>query len=150
MPAIQPRINKAIQDALRADSELIELMRDAGGLLETPTSLPLYWFRAPASAKAPYIVYGAQSPSEETEPLRCGTPGLSEIDYEVRLVTEGISPGGGIAIVDRIGEVLDGLTVTVDGMSVSFLHIGGVCYPEFVTLETAVTNSGLIYRAQVR
>lgn len=147
--AVQPRINKAIEDALRADTSLIELLRAIGGLTAIPTTLPLYWYMAPPSAALPYLVYGPQTRTEETEPLRCGDRGLSEIVYEVRVVTKGITPADGIAIVDKIGDILDGLQVVVEGLKVSLLHAGGVCYPEFATQETAVTHSGLIYRAQV-
>ena len=64
--AVQPRINKAIEDALRADTSLIELLRAIGGLTAIPTTLPLYWYMAPPSAALPYLVYGPQTRTEET------------------------------------------------------------------------------------
>ena len=53
--AVQPRINKAIEDALRADTSLMELLRAIGGLTAIPTTLPLYWYMAPPSAALPYL-----------------------------------------------------------------------------------------------
>lgn len=147
--AIQPRINKAIIDTLTADESLLDLVRSLPGSAALE-ALPLYWYRAPASAPRPYVMYGPTVQDTDTEPLRCGDAGLSEDIYEVLLITDGVSPGGGIAIVDRIADLLDGLTTTVEGVKVSFLRVGGRCIPDYTTLETAVTHNGLKYRAQVR
>lgn len=146
--AIQARINKAIEDRLRSDTDLIELMRLAGAIV-TP-HLPLYWWMAPAAAERPYLVYGPQERESQVEPTRCGGAGAGAINYEIRCITEGIDPSGALDILDRLATLLDGYSATIESVAVDFQRVGDVCYPDFAAMENGVTHTGLIYQVLVR
>lgn len=148
--AIQPRVNKAIQDRLRANAALLELLQEAGAKVTPSEGLPLWWWLAPPSAEPPYIVFGGRDQQSTVTPNRCGEAGDGSIDYVIELITEGLSPAGGLDIIDAVADLLDGYNVAVEGVQVDFLRIGDVCYPDYAISETGRTHTGLIYRVLVR
>lgn len=150
MSAIQPRINKAIEDKLRADSTLRELFVAAGGKFDAGGFLPLYWFRAPSSARAPYLVYAPQVRESEAEASRCGEGQVSYVAYDVQLTLPSVEPHKALGVVDRLAALLDGLEVSVDGLSVFLARAGDYCFPDFSASESGETVTGLVYRAQVK
>ena len=152
--ALQPRINKAIEDRLRADTiasptlagdSLQKTMRDIGVPTDAPR-LPLYWWMAPANAPAPYLIYGPQERESTLTTPGCGTADGGEAIYEVRLVSAGIEVASDLPVVDRLAALLDNFTVTIAGVDLQFFAVADVCYPEFVTLEKGVTHTGRVYR----
>lgn len=150
MSAIQVRVNRAIEDAMRADTALVDAFVEAGGQLLDGNELPVFWLYAPPSATQPFFVYGPQVRETETEYARCGEGKLSTVPYEVRYVVPGIKPLSSTPVVDALATALDGLSVDVDGLTVHLLRAGDFCYPELTASETAETTSGLVYRAQVQ
>jgi hypothetical protein len=144
--AIQPRINKAIINALTADETLLDLVRALPGAVAD--SLPLYWFRAPASAPRPYLVFGSQTRESEVTRTLCGSVESLYLRYEVALIVEGIVPGAGLAVVDRLYTLLSGLVATVDTVAVSLWPTGDFCEPDYSTLEVGVTHTGLIFQCR--
>lgn len=150
MGAIQPRINKAIIALLGSDDTLAGLLAGIGGLVTPADGVPLFWFRAPANQEPPYLVFGPQDAQSVIDPLRCGEQGSGEVAYVVELITTGITPEDGLATMDRVGTLLDGYSVVVDSMTVDFIAMGDMCYPDFAVSEHGETHSGLIYRVLVR
>lgn len=148
--AIQPRINKAILSRLGTDTALTEALADIGALVTPSEGIPLFWFRAPAGIEPPYLVFGPQDTQSTVEPTRCGETGQGQINYIVELITEGINPEDGLAVMDRVGTLLDGYDVVVDGYTVNFQAIGDMCYPEFTASEHGETHTGSVYRVLLR
>lgn len=148
--AIQPRINKAIEDRLRADADLLELLRAAGGLLEPGLTMPIYLYTAPTSASLPYISYAPRDPEMSVSPLRAGAEGDGEIDYQIAYVVEGVDAYGTIAITDRMAALMDGYTTTVSSEKLNFLRTGSVFFVDFGAREHGVTVCGDIYRVLTR
>lgn len=157
--AIQPRINKAISDRLRADTvaspvttgdSLQGLLQDAGAVLGGDGSIPLWWEFTPTPEVRPYLVFRAQERQTEIEPLRSGEAGYGGVPYEVELVLDGIAPGSGLDILDRVGTLLDAYQATVNSVRIEFLRVGEFCYPDYTASEKATTRMGLVWRVQVR
>lgn len=155
--AIQPRINKAIEDRLRGDTlassevggvPLAELLRAEGATLSQGI-MPLYWWMAPASAERPHLIYGPQARESETQSGICAVPFAGEVLYEVRYVVDGIDPSPGIAVLDRLAELLDAYAVEVGQCEVLFSRTGEFCYPDFAASERAASVSGIVFRCHV-
>lgn len=144
MSAVQPRINKAIADALRADTSLANLFVSAGGVLDSGEYLPLYWMFAPPRREAPYLVF-RKIGDETTEYSRCGIAVRSRVPYSVDFITPGVDPDNCIAVVDRMAILLDGLRVAVDGLGVLLHRSGGDSMPDYNAGEAALTITSLYY-----
>lgn len=156
--AIQPRINKAIEDRLRADTvanpqasgtSLQALLQSAGALLGVGLVMPIFWERSPAPAIRPYIVYGPQDPQTTLSAPICGIPYQGEVSYQIRYVLDGIDPAGGIDVIDRIATLLEVYAVSVSGGSIIFFRTGEFSFPDFGAQERGVTVSGIVYRCHV-
>lgn len=147
--AIQPRINKAILSLLGADATLKGLLADLGALVTPADGAPLFWFRAPASVEPPYIVFGPQDTRSTVTRTLCGDAEAGIIVYVVNLITDGITPEDGIAVIDRVNTLLSSYEATVDGLDVSFLQDGDHCEPDFTAGEKGVTHTLAFYRCRV-
>lgn len=157
MSALQPRINKAIEDRLRGDTaadptlsgtSLEELLVALGAVVE-PDGIPLFWSMVPSGSSRPYLIYGPQSRDSEIEANGCGVGDTGTIGYEVGLVLDGIRPHAGMAAVDRLAALLDGYKVSVESIAVELWRTGDFCYPDPLAGEAGITRSGVVYRCRV-
>ncbi len=157
MSAIQPRINKAIEDRLRGDTvaaptlsgDSLEALLLAQGAVIEERGIPLWWVGAHAGEQKPYLIYGPQTRESDIDANGCGVGDTGTIPYEIGLAQEGYAPADGIAIVDRLAELLDGYKTTVEGIGVEFWRTGDFCYPDPLAGEVGITRSGVVYRVRV-